>query len=67
MIPDLSKEEIINIPVSSKERAHHSRTRKCYHVLLSWYFGKYNLLSDKEMHGMFPSSDPTMAGNYNDK
>ena len=62
----LSKNEIINLPVSSKERAHHSRSRKGYHVFLSWYFGKYNLLSEEGNHDMFSSSNPTMAGNSND-
>ena len=60
MILDFSRDKIINLPVSPKERAHQSRSRKGYHVFLSWYFGKYNLLSDKEKHGIFPSSNPTM-------
>ena len=66
MILVLSKDKIINLPVSSKERAHHSRSRKGYHVFLSWYFGKYNLLSEEENHDMFPSSNPTMVGNSED-
>ena len=67
MIIDLSKDEVINLPVSSKKRAHHGRIRKCYHVFLSWSFGKYNLLSDREQHGTFPSSIPTMVGNVTEK
>ena len=62
----LSKNEIINLPVSSKERAHHSRSRKGYHVFLSWYFGKYNLLSKEDKHTMFPSSNPSTVGTSED-
>ena len=62
----LSKNEIINLPVSSKERAHHSRSRKGYHAFLSWYFGKYNLLSKEDKHTMFPSSNPSTVGTSED-
>ena len=62
----LSKNKIINLPVSSKERAHHSRSRKGYHVFLSWYFGKYNLLSEEDKHTMFSSSNPLIMGNSED-
>ena len=66
MILDLIEDEIINLHVYSKERVHHSRSRKGYHVFLSWYFGKYNSLSEEAKHEIFPSSIPTMTFNVND-
>ena len=44
---------------------HHSRSRKGYHVFLSWYFGKYNSPSDEEKHDIFRFYSPTMVGNLN--
>ena len=65
MIIELSKDEIINVPVSSKERVHHGRSRKGYNAFLSRYFGKYNLLSDEQKHEMFTSSILTILSNLN--
>ena len=47
MIPTLTADEIIELPLSTKEKSSKSRTRLGYHVFLSWYFGEFNALSEE--------------------
>ena len=46
MIPNLSKDEIIHLSLSSKEKEHQSLNRIGYHVFISWYFDRLNQLSE---------------------
>ena len=43
-----SADEIINLPISEKERNHHSRDRHAYHVYLSRFCKRYQSLNDRE-------------------
>ena len=46
MIPNLSKYEIIQLSLSSKEKEHQSLNRIGYHVFISWYFDSLNQLCE---------------------
>ena len=46
MIPNLSKDEIIQLSLSSKEKDHQIPNRIGYHVFISWYFDRLNQLSE---------------------
>ena len=46
MIPNLSKDEIIHLSLSSKEKEHQSLNRIGYHVFISWYFDSLNQLCE---------------------
>ena len=43
-----SAHNILSLPISEKERNHHSRNRRAYHVYLSQFFKEYNELNDDE-------------------
>ena len=48
MIPCLSTNQIITLPLSKKEKLDPSINCKGYHVFLSWYFSEFNVLNDND-------------------
>ena len=48
MIPRLTTNQIIALPLSKKEKLNPSRNRKGYHVFLSWYFCEFKLLNEDD-------------------
>lgn len=67
MIHDLSNDEIIHIPVSSNERVKHMRSRKGYHIFLSWYFVEFNSQSEETKLRIIPPVCPTIGGDIGGK
>ena len=60
MIQVLTVDQIIELPLSTKEKCSTSRSRLGYHVFLSWYFGELKALSEesrREIVGHFVEDD----------
>ena len=47
MIQILTVDQIIELPLSTKEKYSTSRSRLGYHVFISWYFGEFKALSEE--------------------
>ena len=47
MIQILTVDQIIELPLSTKEKYSTSRSRLGYHVFIPWYFGEFKALSEE--------------------
>ena len=47
MIPTLNADDILDLPLSTKEKSSTSRNRLGYHVFLSWYFGVFKAQTEE--------------------
>ena len=48
MIPTLTADDILDLPLSTKEKSSTSRNRLGYHVFLSWYFGVFKAQTEED-------------------
>ena len=48
ILPCLSTNQIITLPLSKKEKLYPSSNRKEYHVYPSWHFSEFNVLNDND-------------------
>ena len=53
MIQILTVDQIIELPLSTKEKCSTGRSRLGYYVFISWYFGEFKALSEESRREIF--------------